>query len=45
MVDSLLAEQKNSEAALHFLHASFWAGFPETANIPITDNEIMHTIN
>jgi len=45
LVDSLLAEQKNTEAASHFLHASFWQGFPEMANIPLTDIEIVRTVN
>jgi hypothetical protein len=45
VVDSLLAEQKNNEDASHFLHASFQQGFLEKANIPITDNEMVHIIN
>jgi len=45
VVDSLTAEQKNTEAASHFLHASFQQGFPTMANIPIMGNEIVHTIN
>jgi hypothetical protein len=45
VIDSLTAEQKNSEAPSHFLHASFQQGFPEMANIPIMDSEIVHTIN
>jgi len=45
LVDSILAEQKNSEAASHFLHASFWQGFPEMANIPLMDIEIVYTVN
>jgi len=45
LVDSILAEQKNTEAASHFLHASFWQGFSEMANIPPMDIEIAHTVN
>jgi hypothetical protein len=45
IVDSLTAEQKNTETVSHFMHDSFQQGFPEMANIPITDNEIVHTIN
>ena len=45
VVYSLTAEQKNTEAASHFLHVSFQQGFPEMANIPIMDTAIVHTIN
>jgi len=45
VVDSLLAEQKNTEVASDFSHAPFWQGFPEMANIPLTDIEIVHIIN
>ena len=45
VVDGLLAEQKNTEDASHFLHASFQQGFLEKANIPIMDTEIVHIIN
>jgi hypothetical protein len=45
VVDSLTAEQKNTEAASHFMHASFQQGFLEMANITIMDTEIVHTIN
>jgi hypothetical protein len=27
------------------MHAPFQHGFPEIANIPVIDNEIVHTIN
>jgi len=45
VVDISTAEQKNTEAASHFLHVSFQQGFPEMANIPIMDTAIVHTIN
>jgi hypothetical protein len=45
VVDSLTAEQKNNEAASHFLNASFQQGFPKMANIQIIDTTIVHTIN
>jgi len=45
VVDNLTAEQKNTEAASHFMHASFQQGFLEMVNIPIMDTEIVHTIN
>jgi len=45
VVDSLLAEQKNTEKASHFLHASFQQGILEKTNIPATDTEIVYIIN